>query len=454
MHDGLMRARYLHGLLLGGFALLLAPSCRQIVGIGDEPPGTRGNSQDASVDATACGDAFPWAAGTCEACMERSCCAEATACREDSLCASEFECIAKCAGHDDACRTACIQDIDDPLEALWSCQARACNAQCDLDCGGALTWTPITTQADAGAQCASCLQMPGSCSQLTAFAACPSCLDLQICLDVCSFDQVCRLNCFASHQSLLAPDSGVAAPAYTAEGNFLCPPECQTGSDWACLGKVSWLTTPSETVSFVWRVVDQKSEPLVGARVDACAITDAACARPLSTTYADTNGDASLSVPSPFAGYFRAQNTGYVPSLLFLYPPDTQSMVPGQYFQLGLFSQSEWPMLGMAANIDLLSWLGVVYSEPVDCAGWAAPGISFTGTNLGSQAKPFYEVGGSPNGQATATSLSPTLVGGGFGNVAPGSITITAWLGDVKVSTVNAVVQPYALTYIWQAPSP
>lgn len=421
------------------------------MGIGDDPPGA-GNAVhvalDSSVDAPVVCGGFPWAAGKCDACMQ-GCCSEATACRGDGICASGFDCIGECAGSDDACRSACVTYVDDPLLALWSCQARSCESACGLECGGVFTFTPSLPGS-----CTACLKQPTACSLLTSLAACPECLNLQVCLAACGFDLVCQRNCFQTHPSVTAPDAGVLG--WTGEGEGICPPACPTGTDWSCLGHVTWPLSTSSMVTFTLHPVDYQDGALVpGATVKACEIGSADCIPPLATSTLDDSGDPTLTLPSPFTGYFDIEATSYVTELLFIYPSVVESLAPGAVWQEGLIQSSQYPGLALAAGASLQTSLGVVYSTVTDCDGYYAPGISFSSTDLGPSASPFYEVNGTPSGRAKVTSYGPgNLVGGGFINVSPGLVHITASLDGKAVSIVSARVRAGAFTSILQVPTP
>src|SRR4051812_14786666 len=91
---GMVWRRLLGVAIALGAALLLAPACRQIVGIEDRPAPPH-----------CAGVGFP--EGTCAECMAASCCEPALACASDAACGVRFACLAACDGGDEACRAAC-----------------------------------------------------------------------------------------------------------------------------------------------------------------------------------------------------------------------------------------------------------------------------------------------------------------------------------------------------------
>jgi hypothetical protein len=80
------------------------------------------------------------------------------------------------------------------------------------------------------------------------------------------------------------------------------------GPDYECLGNVPTPPVPTATYfTIIQPYLDGSSGtaiPAVGLTVNACSTTDAPCASPVAGGMTNPSGDATLSVPSGFDGYF------------------------------------------------------------------------------------------------------------------------------------------------------
>ena len=427
-------------------SVLAVVACRQLVGIGDQPPGAgsadAGNAETGSEAAPACGG-FAWAGGACGSCMENACCAEATACRGDVTCGPTFDCQATCAGDDDPCRSHCVTQPDTAMAALGSCQATSCSSECGLVCGGFFGLNRVAPGAAAKA-CTACY-VAQSCPFATTCAQNESCLANEFCNEVCNpFDLICQGNCGYSIPVTLGADAGAGfGPA-----NSACATTCQNGTNWSCVGSAVWPVATTSPITFQVEVYDAASHALLpGVTVRACDGSDADCLTPEATGTTDSNGLVTLTSQSvPFTGYLQAASSGYVTQLSYVYPPITESTDPGVVVGVGLYPSSYIAEVGAANKVTLDPSLGIIAAFPHDCSGVPAPGVSFSGTSLGSRAQAYYEVTNAPTIQATATSL-PTPEGG-FINVAPGLVTLVASANGTPVATVAVQVQKNAITVL------
>ena len=425
-------------------------ACRQLVGIGDEPPGAgTSGAADASVDAPAQCGGFAWTGGTCDACMQSACCAEQTACRGDAICAANYDCLAKCPGGDDVCRSACISLPDAVMAPVASCQARSCATECGLRCGGVTGLQPGLTDLPDSA-CVSCIYSGTNCAAALAYTRSVACMTQQFCLEDCNrLDEFCWDDCFASAagRACNLGDGGLG-PALSA-----CSQICGTGPDWSCLGHVTWPPTTVPTVTYDLHVVDyQTGVSVPDVRGAVCGVSDPDCTKPRGAFMADASGQVPVTTPSGFTGYTQleaAPDAGYVAELLFHYPPAVQSLDPAWDYSVVMLPAGLLNMLSLAVGPPFDTSRGVIYAEPYDCADNPAPGVSFTISPADSKATPFYEVDGNPTGQptATATSAGPA-VGGGFVNVAPGLVTFVAHAGGQTVATVSIDVRRNGFTYL------
>ena len=425
-------------------------ACRQLVGIGDEPPGAGGVAVDASVDgAPTCGG-FAWTGGTCEACMQSHCCPEQTACRGDAICLTNLDCLAMCAGGDDVCRSKCISLPDAVMAPVASCQARSCATECGLRCGGVIGWQPGLTEVP-DSSCTSCIYSGAACAANLRYSENIDCMTQQFCTENCSrLDDICFDSCFASDagRACNLGDAGLGVAALNA-----CRQACLSGPDWSCVGLVTWPATTTPKVTYALRAVSYSTgASIAGIRGRTCQQSDVPCSNPQVTTTSDGGGKLVFTIGAGFNGYTElvgpadAGDAGFAPELFFHYPPIVQSLDPGWDYDVVLLPTDVFTNLAIAAGTTIDTSLGVIYAEPMDCIGNPAPGVSFTASPLGS-ATPFYQVDGLPNGQAKATQLGPA-VGGGFINLPPGFVTFVAHANGQVVATVTVDVRPNTLTYL------
>lgn len=199
--------------------------------------------------------------------------------------------------------------------------------------------------------------------------------------------------------------------------------------------------------------------PVAGAPVRLCALNDYGCTSPSPQTFTtDTSGIATLTLDAPFGGYFDVQAQNFVPELILSTPAIAETTLPGTQLGFTMLPSAQLASLVMPVVPMLDPSLGMLFVSPTDCAGDPAPNVSFTGTNLGPSAVPYYVInGGSLDGQATATTAAPPgggLVGGGWLQVQPGVVTVTATVGGAGVATQGMPVRAGALTVAVLVPTP
>jgi hypothetical protein len=240
------------GVLAGTF------SCRQLVGIADQPA--------ADQTPEACG--LSYGTSTCAACVAASCCAESTACAADPLFCYPLEsCLGGCNG-DAACRSKCTIDHPvpengaAPVSALSACLASSCEAACGLTCGG---FAGNISQPDASKACQTCIENGAACKDAHACGASPECDAFWRCYLACSTPD-CQTSCGASH------DAGAALfrPLYQDFANA-CATQCGYGTDFTCAGHVAW--PGADSTEYVWTewVYDWETKKgVAGATVQVC----------------------------------------------------------------------------------------------------------------------------------------------------------------------------------------
>jgi hypothetical protein len=430
-------------------AVLAVVACRQLVGIEDQPPGPAtadgGSGEAASEAAVACGG-FPWRTEACSTCVESACCPEATTCGGTPSCISAFDCLARCAGNDDSCRSACLPPApDDATLALAVCQSKSCAPACGLTCGGFFGFTRGTP-----GPCTSCLAAK-TCPAATECAQSKDCLEVQFCGAAClPLDRVCVLNCEFGAPLDPSFDAGLGLAA----GRNDCATACGLGTTWSCLGHAVWPVPAATTISFQVQVVDGSTfDPLAAAQVSACPALDQNCSTPLSTGTTDSNGLVTLTSSTvPFSGYVQIVAPGYWTDLFYIYPYLTESTVPGLALNDTIYSTGQMAQIAAQAHVTLDPSLGIIAADPNDCTASPAAGVSFSGLGLGDAAAPYYFVGSTPTPLATATSLPDSA--GGFYNVAPGLVTLSASENGTTIDTVAVYVRGSALTQLQLVPTP
>lgn len=434
----------------------LAPlaSCRQVVGIGDTPPGA------SPARVSACG--FAWSDGDCASCMQSSCCAQATACGKETACASAFDCIAACGG-DEKCRAGCIQHGDATMVALGACQSRSCASACGLTCGGwgLLPGAEQLAHIESSPGCETCLTSTG-CAELSTCMADEACLMSRFCGNSClGYDLQCTGTCGYSAPQFYAPlgDAGLSTlsnPQLFAS----CTDACKPGSDWSCVSKLAWPTANKPSVTFRFYVYDFASgKPLSGVTVRGCSKSDPdTCADATPTVKSSSAGLVELPLnvePLPFDGYIEMSLTGYVTYLFLFYPYVVEDSGPLRETVLGLpfLTQSLLEADYKAASIPFDPTLGTVAIVPLDCEGSGAPYVSFTGDGLGPSAVTYYFYDGIPTTHVNMTQPGPISDTGGFANVAPGVHTVESRVAGRVVSTADIGVRAGAFTVMMSVPT-
>jgi hypothetical protein len=426
-----------------------ALSCRQIVGVPDDP-GT-----------SACG--LPWGTTDCASCASANCCAESNACEGEVPCAGYYQCVGACKVGDWQCRSKCGTDhpFGDALHwpALQACMAGKCESQCGLTCGGigAAGFSP----PGMAATCQACFEGNTCSSALSCFQS-VGCAGWIQCINACSTPD-CRLTCgirygYADAGSVLQPPPH-GPPEVLSLANA-CTVACGVGANWSCVGKVRWpgATTASTTLSTQVRDL-ASGNPVPGADVSLCTFRDPDCTNPIVPRQkTDASGNIAFTVPfsafgfaSPADSYTQVIAPGYVPALYFIGYGVSEPVAP--------LAQPD-VIIAMAAGASQFSWdqtLGWVQAGVFDCDGAPAPGVQITIDSTDLRIRQYYyQTGGGtwvPDFKGTATGSFPY---GGFMNVPPGIVTLTATpLGQKKPSAqVHVLVRAGTLSNYFMFPTP
>jgi hypothetical protein len=427
-------------LALAGLAALSAVSldCGLIIGAGDYQVGTA-----CPAGPCTCGG-FAWTQSSCPNCVETNCCMEGDACRKDEQCAALYDCLATCGTTDGACRDQCRTlhpaGSSEAALALEQCQAQSCGNTC-VSCGGLADWYADT--------CAACAQS-SCCDAEAACAADAVCAERQRCYRACTYPS-CPIDCDAqiaasSGQSL---DSQVIRDYDTCTSKT-CGKQCAYGAEWGCVGAFNWpAPTEGEMVAFtVHTTAFLDSSNYKDVTIRACPRSDYDCQSPIDTQKTGADGLTTLHVPSGFTGYFDATADNTLESLVYLSWPLVRDAT--YELQLGPYSLYQTLVMSGGGTVDDTKGAVFVYTE--DCLGNPAPGIKL-GIDPLNIADAFYFLGGSP--VATQMETAAEAIGG-YSNVDPGTVTLTATLSATmkQVASFTVQVRKQTLTFVSLTPTP
>jgi hypothetical protein len=386
-----------------GFAVAVL-ACRQLVGIGDDPPpGSPTSPADAGTEAEAGTDAggFTYGQGDCATCVTTSCGTQEMACAGNASCSQLEGCMSGC-GTDPTCRAQCGVDHglgnDGATPAFEACLATSCPGACGLTCGGlAAVFPPATAPA-----CEACI-LKQECAPTSACAADVGCQTSLRCLfSSTTFDvqEACPG---------LAPDSGPPTPLSNNASPIAssCSTECSWGADWSCVGRFNWppgTLGPIDVTAVVYDVLSQF--PTVGATVKLCNSQDFACTPPLDMRVTDDAGIALLHRGPAMASalaYLDVSSSAIAPVIEFDVAPESvpRFRVPVPTLTPALFAQTP-----AVVEFTPDPSLGMLYVAAVDCRLAAAPGVQFSIAPMAPTTRVFYQANNAYSTTATATDAT------------------------------------------------
>ncbi|MGO9834100.1 MAG: carboxypeptidase-like regulatory domain-containing protein [Polyangiaceae bacterium] len=343
-------------------------ACRQLVGITDNPP--------EDLVTSICG--LPYGTNACASCVDTSCCTESTACAMDPACSAYEGCLGNCNG-DPSCRSQCT--IDHPVgtspdvSALSACLAANCDTACGLPCGGVADYL---AEPDAAAACQSCFEQAAPCAHAR---ACGTSVD-------CDAFVRCGLAAHVQFGAdcVIASDAGAAfASALVQDWTGTCAAPCGVGSEWACVGHVSWPHPASTAVDLSLSVTDFAShQPISGLSVSVCSGDVPNCSTPVvSGGTTDPTGRIDYTIQNlpdsdglGLSGYWEiSQSQVYGTQLLaWGFPLST-----ARFSHSGsLASQSVTQELFSAIGITQDPSRGMISAQVFDCDGNPAPNVKIT----------------------------------------------------------------------------
>jgi hypothetical protein len=385
-------------------------ACRQLVGIGNDPPQGAPSSTDSGAPSTDAGadSGFTYGQGACETCVTTMCSAQSTACSVNPSCNALEGCMSGC-GTDPTCRAQCGVTNglgnDGATPGFEACLASSCSAECGLTCGGLAAVFPPASPFGNAAACESCIAMGSECAAVTACAIDPGCqaaLRCQFSSDTIDVWEACP--------GLPGQDVGAGLGFYEENAPIAssCSAECSWGADWSCVGKVNWPPATQGALDvnvFLYDVLTQT--PIAGATVTLCNTGAPACGGGLGSVVTNDAGTATImrpSVTSPLLGYLDISSPTIVPLLAFDVFPISE---PRFTFSIATLPPSDVALLAASLGVTLDPSLGAVFVLAVDCRIGLAPGVQFSLAPAGpSTVGPFYYVGGAYSVDAGATDTS------------------------------------------------
>jgi hypothetical protein len=425
-------------------------ACRQLVGIGDSPPGAGADAgaEAAAETGPACGIAY--AGASCETCLEQRCCPQATDCSGNAGCSALETCLGACGG-DPACRASCTIEhrTTDPTEPrLSACLASQCSTPCALACGGVAEFTG----PDAAAACQSCLGNV-SCPAAAACGSDPACIATAWCV----------LNGQAEdrNQSCIAAQDA-SADAFYGMLNSLqssCGSACAIGNQWYCVGHESPPLQTNASTAFTAVVFDLATGGgVAGVTVDVCSPLLPPCTVLDSEPTLD-GGTATVDVPRQDqggygpTGYVRLSGGGIVDELYFW---TTELSEPTIRVQIPTLTPNELSGAALLAGVGTLdpqrAHLGIGLG---DCNTSPTPGAVVTVDPWDSETRIVYDPGAAQSGTLDASNATGIVAVLNVPVDASGKVTVTVKPDALgRPSTIfTAAVAPGTITTLGILPN-
>lgn len=203
-------------------------------------------------------------------------------------------------------------------------------------------------------------------------------------------------------------------------------------TDWGCLSRPAPEPPAAPPVAYErprviysLQMVDLSSGAIYRSiQVRACALTDVTCSSPASDTLTvNEQGRVDIPLFQNFTGYLEITSDELVPQLFYLTEPLQPQTEPE--FPLAMVARSNLVPLVQLVGAELQPNMGMVALRIFDCQADTAQGVSLS--TEGSNAVPWYFVGGLPSGTQTETGPEGLA---GFMNVTPGLAVFEASTED------------------------
>jgi hypothetical protein len=157
----------------------------------------------------------------------------------------------------------------------------------------------------------------------------------------------------------------------------------------------------------------------------------------------DSEGNVAFDIPAAFTGFVSFTRSDLTPGVYFLNPAVNSDLdaLPVQVVTPDLVKALTGIVGSPQQDANGLMLLSVF-----DCDGKGAAGVSFTAQGPATPPVTFYSISGLPQANATGTD---TAGYGGFVNVPPGAVGVTATINASKRSMPvdSVVVKAGTITY-------
>jgi hypothetical protein len=251
-----------------------------------------------------------------------------------------------------------------------------------------------------------------------------------------------------------AGSGGAVVPFETAAG--ACGSVC-AGADWHCAGHFGWPPSTAASAPYtikVWLKDFSSPNPVSGARIDVCDLTDVECNSSYAHGTTDSSGALSLPFQNPRSaggpnglfGYLKISGPELVPTYQYWgFPLSASTYFTGAE----VVTPSEIAGVYAALQVTPDPMRGVVAVKEYDCSESPAPGLTVKLSTA------------DPATQSFSASATPTVVTDGTGfifftNVKAGDATVTATAPGIArpTSVVSVTVRAQGETSVLAFPTP
>jgi len=259
----------------------------------------------------------------------------------------------------------------------------------------------------------------------------------------CSSDDDCtsRGGAFARSRCVASLCEGERAAATSPDG------AADSGGDsrWRCLDEPAAPPTGTGPFHVTFHLTDVlKGEAQVGVTATLCKKLDVDCELPVgSPGSSDAEGNVAFDVDKGFNGYVSFARADVTPGLFFFDGAVDRDLLA---LPVQVLTPPIVDALTKTAGSPQMPDRGVVLLSTFDCKSAGAPGVSYAAQGLDGTALAFYSIGGLPTANASATDSAGY---GGFVNVLPGTIAITATVNETHrdLETISLIVRAGTITY-------
>lgn len=243
-------------------------------------------------------------------------------------------------------------------------------------------------------------------------------------------------------------DADCVALGEDFDGTVCIDRVCQPTA-WVCVDQLEPLPANQDFEATIQLFDLLGNKPITDATVRLCQKLDPQCSAPVETLTPDEDGIVSTTVKTSFRGYFDVDAAGYRPTLYFI---DTSSIrFPSTSPPtVTIFTPEASDALNKAITPTIDPEAGFVSVAMFDCDNARAAGVHFDITP-DEGVNPFYAIESAVSGTATETDVTGS---GGFINVPPGSVTLTATQASTGLVLATEITSVRKGTVTFQAMRP